>query len=71
MKEVIIKIPEKKYGFFMELIKNLRFVKVKNINEGDSKEDKMKNLNQGFNEMKEFKEGKAKGTPLKAFLDEL
>jgi len=36
MKEVTLKIPDKKFRFFMELIKSLDFVKVKD--EGDSKE---------------------------------
>ncbi len=37
MKEVILKVPEKEYVFFMKLIKSLGFVKVEKTDEGDSK----------------------------------
>ena len=53
----------------MELIKSLDFVQV--ADEGDAKEEIIANLKEGFNEMKLYKEGKIKGTPLKDFLDEL
>jgi hypothetical protein len=36
MKQITLKIPDKKFKFFMELIKNLDFVKVED--ETDSKE---------------------------------
>ncbi len=71
MKEVILKIPDKEYSFFMKLIKSLGFVKIEKSDEGDSKEDVVKNLKQGFEEMKLFKENKKEGTPLKDFLNEL
>ncbi len=53
----------------MELIKNLDFVQVDS--EGDSKDAIVANLKEGFKEMKLYKEGKTKGTPLKDFLNEL
>lgn len=71
MKEVILKVPDKEYNFFMKLIKNLGFVKVKKAGEGDSKEEIVENLKNGFEEMRLFKEGKKKGTQLKDFLNEL
>ncbi len=71
MKEVILKVPDKKYGFFMELIKSLGFVKVEKVGEGDSKEEIVENLKRGFEEMKLIKEGKLKTTPAKDFLNEL
>lgn len=46
----------------MELVKNFDFVQVDP--DGDSKEEIMDNLKQGFKEMKLYKEGKKKGTPL-------
>jgi hypothetical protein len=57
MKQIILNVPDNKYQFFLELVKNLGFVKVKD--EGDSKEspydpefvDKIKQSE------KEFKEG--------------
>lgn len=71
MKEVTSKVPEKEYSFFMKLIKNLGFVKVKEEKEGDSKEEVIKKLKQGFKEMKLIKEGKLKTTSAKDFLNEL
>ena len=71
MKEVILKVPEKEYVFFMKLIKSLGFVKVEKTDEGDSKEVIINNLKQGFKEMKLMKEGKMKGIPLNEFLNEL
>lgn len=71
MKEITLKIPDNKYNFFMSLMKNLGFVKVEVVDDGDSKEEVIKNIKQGFEEMKLIKDGKSKGTPLKDFLDEL
>lgn len=71
MKEITLKIPEKEYKFFMKLIKSLGFVKIEEIDRGDSKKDIINNLEQGFKEMKMVKEGKLKTTPAKDFLNEL
>lgn len=56
MKQVTLNIPDNKYQFFMELVKNLGFVKVKD--EGDAKEstynpefeDKIKRSEKEFEE---------------------
>ena len=66
MKELTIRIPENKYTFFMELIKNLGGVEFEE--EKDTKEEIIANLKQGFKEMELHKKGNAKGTPLKDFL---
>ena len=71
MKEVKLKIPDKEYYFFMNLVNKLGFVKVEKIEHEDSKEEIRNNLNAGFKEMKLIREGKKIGTPLKDFLDEL
>ncbi|MCF6352323.1 MAG: hypothetical protein L3J06_04865 [Cyclobacteriaceae bacterium] len=68
MKQLTINIKENKFHFFMELIKSLDFVQV---DEEDSKEAILDNLKQGFKEMKLYKQGKMKGTPLNDFLNEL
>ncbi len=52
----------------MELVKSLDFVQV---DKEDSKEAILDNLKQGFKEMKLYKQGKMKGTPLNDFLHEL
>ena len=69
MKQIIINIPDDKYAFFIELVKNLDFVQMEEM--GDTKEEIIANLKEGFKEMKQFKEGRLKGTPLEDFLDEL
>ena len=72
MKEITLKVPDQKYHFFLELIRSIGFVKIKKADdEGDSKEAVIENLKNGFEEMKLFKNGKKKGTPLKDFLNEL
>lgn len=71
MKEVILKIPEKKYRFFMELIKNLGFVKIEKEEEGDSREEIVRSIRSGFKDMKRHNEGKLKTTPAQDFLNEL
>ncbi len=53
----------------MELVTNFDFVQVDS--DGDSKEEVIANLKQGFKEMKLYKEGEMKGTPLNDFLGEL
>lgn len=69
MKEVTLRIPDNKYQFFMELVSNLGFEKTED--DGDTKEEIIANLKQGFKEMKLYKAGKLKGTPLNDFLNEL
>ncbi|WP_111392070.1 hypothetical protein [Algoriphagus aquaeductus] len=70
MKEVIIKVPEEKYKFFMELVHSLGFDSVRS-ELGDSDEEVVENLKNGFQELKEIKAGKVKGTPVEDFLNEL
>ena len=70
MKQVTLNIKDKKYGFFMELLKNLDFVKIQEI-EGDSKEDIKVNLKQGFKELRLYKEGKMQFRDAKDLIDEL
>jgi len=71
MKVVTLSVPEKEYSFLMKLLKSLGFVTVERVDEGDSKEAITQNLKRGFEEMKQFKAGTKKGTPLKDFLHEL
>lgn len=71
MKELLIKIPEKEYSFFMKLIKNLGFVQIEQSIEGDSKEAIIQNLKHGFEDMKQIKKGKLKTKSANDFLNEL
>lgn len=70
MKKITLNIPDKRFHFFMELIKNLGFVQV-DKSDGDSKEQIIENLKQGIKEVKLIREGKLKGRPAKELLDEL
>lgn len=70
MKQITLNIPDNKYAFFLELIKNLGLEKVKE-EPVDASNEALEGLEQGFREVKLIQEGKMKGTPLKEFLDEL
>lgn len=70
MKQIVLNIKEEKYRFFMELVKSFDFIQIEEV-EGDSKKDIVKNLTQGFKDLKLYKQGKLKTTPAKDFLHEL
>lgn len=70
MKQITINIPDNKYSFFLELIKNLGLEKVKE-EPVEASQEALEGLEQGFKEVKLIQEGKMKGTTLEEFLDEL
>lgn len=70
MKKITIMIPDNKYSFFLELVKNLGLEKVKE-EPIEASQEALDGLEQGFREVKLIQEGKMKGTPLQEFLDEL
>ena len=65
MKELRIQVKDNEYQFLLELLRNLEFVTV-----SDEKDEIIKNLESGFEDMQAFKQGKNKGTPLNDFLNE-
>ncbi|MEM6263924.1 MAG: hypothetical protein AAGI38_15525 [Bacteroidota bacterium] len=69
MKQLVLRIEETKFNFFLELIQNLDFVEIEE--DGDSREAIMVNLKQGLEEVKLADQGKLLTTPAKDFLDEL
>jgi len=69
MKQITLNIKEGKFQFFMELIKNLDFLKVDG--DGDSKQSILNNIKIGLEEVKLAKQGKLKTTPAEDFLNEL
>lgn len=71
MRQVTIYTTDKDYNHFVQLAKNLNYVKKIETDEEPTKEDVIENLKAGFEEMKLIKEGKLKTTPAKEFLDEL
>ncbi len=71
MRHVTIYTSDKEYQDFIELAKNLHYVKKIETDEAPSKDEIVKNLKKGFKEMALIKKGKIKTTPLKEFLNEL
>lgn len=73
MKHVTLYIPDNKYPLFMELARSINFIKKIEEEESEepSKEEVIRNLKRGFEEMQLIKKGKLKTTPLKDFLNEL
>ena len=71
MKQITLNVPENKYRFFLELVKSLGFVKIEVEDDGDSDEEILENLKNGFAEMVEIKNGKGKTISAEAFLNDL
>jgi hypothetical protein len=77
MKQVIINIPEKKFSFFMKLMKSLDFVKV--VEQPKTLEEQLtpgqmktwKNIKQGFVELKLAEEGKLAFRSVEDIINEL
>ncbi len=70
MRHVTIYIADKAYSHFIELAKNLQYVKKIETDE-DQKQHILDNIKAGLQEVALFKKGKLKTTSAKAFLDEL
>ncbi len=68
MKQVILDIPDNKLPFFMELVKNLDFVKNVDTIEDPSKQQILSELKTTLTQLKK---GKLKTTSAKDFLNEL
>ena len=71
MRAVTVYTTDKEYSHFVQLAKNLHYVKKIETDEEVSNEDIKKNLKKGFQEMQLIKKGKIKTTSLQDFLDEL
>ena len=71
MKEVTLYIQENKFQFFMDIIRNFDFVKVNNMDAGDSKKEILANIKSGLDELKQIEKGKKKARSANEFLNEL
>ncbi|MET4082200.1 uncharacterized protein YlbG (UPF0298 family) [Pedobacter sp. UYP30] len=71
MRQVTIYITDNEYGHFVELAKNLQYVKKIETDEAPTKQEIVSNLKKGFEEMTLIKKGKLKTTSLSDFLNEL
>ncbi|HMS29871.1 MAG TPA: hypothetical protein PKD32_08470 [Saprospiraceae bacterium] len=70
MRHVTVYTTDKEYSHFVELVKNLHYVKKIETDE-DTKENVLNNIKAGLKEVSLFKKGKLKTTPAKDFLNEL
>lgn len=69
MKQVVLEVDEKKYRFFMGVIKNFDFVNV--VKEDEAKKDAIKKIAEGMHNAQLAIEGKINSRPAKAFLNAL
>jgi len=70
MRQVVLNVPNSKYGFLIKLLKHFEYVRIEDI-EGDSKEAIIDNLTEAFQNMKLIREGKLEGRPVEELLNEL
>ncbi len=71
MRHITVYTTDNEYSHFLELVKNLHYVKKIELDNEPSKEDIVENIKEGFKEMKLIKQGKLKTTSLNDFLNEL
>jgi hypothetical protein len=71
MRHVTIYTTDKDYSHFLELAKNLHYVKKIETDDEPTKEEIVNNIKRGFEEMALIKKGKLKTTSLNDFLNEL
>jgi uncharacterized protein YlbG (UPF0298 family) len=71
MRHLTIYVNEKEYNHFLELAKNLSYVKKIETDEEPIKEEIVSNLKAGLKEVQLFKKGILKTTSGKEFLNEL
>lgn len=71
MRHVTVYITDKEYSHFVQLAKNLHYVKKIEMDDEPTKEDILNNIKNGLEEMQLFKRGKLKTTSAKDFLNEL
>ncbi|MCF8258942.1 MAG: hypothetical protein K9J06_15410 [Flavobacteriales bacterium] len=70
MRQLTVQVEENRFGFLLELLRSLDFVKV-NETDVDSRESVIENLRSGLQEVNQIKQGKLKGRPASELLNEL
>ena len=71
MRQITIYTTDKDYQHFLELAKNLPYVKKNETDEDPKKQEIINNIKKGFEEMDLIKKGKLKTTSLRDFLNEI
>lgn len=69
MQRVVIDIPDNKINFFLELVKNLGFKKLKRLS--DEQREFLDDLKHSLEQVKQHQEGKIKLQSAEDFLNEL
>ncbi len=67
--KMLLDVPENKAGFFLELLKNLPFIKVKPLS--DNKAKVLEDVKEAVEEMKLIKAGKLKARNAEDLINEL
>jgi hypothetical protein len=71
MRHVTIYTTDKDYSHFIELAKNLHYVKKIETDDEPTEDNVLDNIKEGLKEVSLFKKGKLKTTSAKDFLNEL
>lgn len=71
MRQVTVYTTDKEYSHFVELAKNLHYVKKIETDEELHKKEVLENIKSGLEEVRLFKNGKLKTSSAKDFLNEL
>ena len=71
MRHATIYTTDKEYNHFVELAKNLQYVKKIEMDEEPTIKENLENIKAGLKEMQLFKKGKLKTTSAKDFLNAL
>ena len=71
MRQVTIYTTDKEYSHFVQLVKNLAYVKKIETDEGAERKAEVDNITAGLKEVNLFKKGKLKTTSAADFLNEL
>lgn len=71
MRHITVYTTDKGYSHFVELTKNLHYVKKIETDDEPTKDEIVSDLRRGFEEMQLIKKGKLKTTSLNDFLNEL
>ncbi|MEI8203756.1 MAG: hypothetical protein WCH34_12120 [Bacteroidota bacterium] len=70
MKQIVLNVPDNKFNFFMELVRDFKYIKVeKSIS--ISNDEIIEGIKTGLKEVELIEKGEMKATPLKDFLNEL
>lgn len=71
MRQVTVYTTDKEYSHFVELTRNLHYVKKIVVDDEPTNDEIASNLKKGFEEMRLIKKGELKTTSLNDFLNEL